>query len=340
MKKLCIAIGFGFCPILLCAQQIPKDSLSIENLEEVLITSTRVAAGSPITHSNLSAEEIKERNLGQDIPILLKYLPSVTTSSDAGAGVGYTYLRVRGSDGSRVNVTLNGIPFNDAESQGTFFVNLPDLSSSAQSIQLQRGVGTSTNGAGAFGASLAILTDGVVRRPAATFANSYGSSNTQKYTLKYNTGLLKNRFAFSGRLSSIRSDGYIDRAASDLKSYFLQAAFVGGKTLVKALAFGGREETYQAYFGIGAGALATNRTFNPAGLYTDEEGNVQFYDNEVDNYAQDHYQLLVNHRFNNHWSTNVSLNYTYGLGYFEQYREDEPFETYGFTPITVSGETI
>jgi len=322
------------------AQEKQQDSTSVETLEEVLVQSVRVKADSPITHSNLSAEEIQKRNLGQDIPILLNYLPSVVTTSDAGAGVGYTYIRVRGSDASRINVTLNGIPFNDAESQGTFFVNLPDFSSSVQSLQLQRGVGTSTNGSGAFGASLNLLTDAVSEKGYGEIANSFGSFNTRKHSVKFSTGLLNEHFEISGRLSNIASDGYVDRATSDLKSYFLQGAFKDENTLIKAITFGGREETYQAYYGIDAETLATDRTFNPAGLYTDEDGNIQFYNNEVDNYAQDHYQLLWNQRYSNKWSSNVAFNYTYGRGYFEQYKEDEDFDTYGFDPIEIGETTI
>ncbi len=334
------------------AQEKQKDSTSVETLEEVLVQSVRVKADSPITHSNLSAEEIEKRNLGQDIPILLNYLPSVVTTSDAGAGVGYTYIRVRGSDASRINVTLNGIPFNDAESQGTFFVNLPDFASSVQSLQLQRGVGTSTNGSGAFGASLNLLTDAVSENAYGEIANSFGSFNTRKHSVKFSTGLLKNHFEISGRLSNIASDGYVDRATSDLKSYFLQAAFKDKNTLIKAITFGGREETYQAYYGIDAATLENDRTFNTVGQQFDAEGNFQgFYDNEVDNYAQDHYQLLWNERFNNNWSSNVALNYTYGRGYFEQYVDDfyytnilfsgdSQFDFLGAEPIELNGETI
>ncbi|MCH2490124.1 MAG: TonB-dependent receptor [Flavobacteriales bacterium] len=340
MKRILLSILFLAATTCTLAQEKTTDSTKVEALEEVLIKSVRVDADSPITHSNLDKEELEKRNLGQDIPYMLSYLPSVVTTSDAGAGIGYTYIRVRGSDASRVNVTLNGIPFNDAESQGTFFVNLPDFTSSVQNLQLQRGVGTSTNGSGAFGASLNILTDGVSETAYGEISNSVGSYNTRKHNVKFSTGLLNNRIEIAGRLSTIQSDGYIDRASSDLKSYFLHAAYVDRNTLIKALAFGGREETYQAYFGIDAETLANDRTFNPAGMYTDEDGNVKFYDNEVDNYAQDHYQLLWNQRYNNKWSSNVSLNYTYGRGYFEQYREDEDFAIYDFDPIEIGGETI
>lgn len=341
MKKLLITTVFTSLFITVSAQEKTQDSTKIEALDEVLVQAVRVDADSPITHSNLDKEELEKRNLGQDIPYMLNYLPSVVTTSDAGAGVGYTYIRVRGSDASRVNVTLNGIPYNDSESQGTFWVNLPDFTSSVQSLQLQRGVGTSTNGSGAFGASLNLLSDAVSNEAYGEIANSFGSYNTHKHNVKFSTGLLSEHFELAGRLSTIQSDGYIDRASSDLKSYFLQAAFVNRNTLIKALVFGGREETYQSWNGLeDPEKLENDRTFNSAGMYTDEDGNTQFYDNEVDNYAQDHYQLLWNQRFNNNWSTNVSLNYTKGKGYFEQYKEDEAFETYGFHPIEIGGDTI
>ena len=316
------------------------DSLDTETLDEVLVRAVRVNKKSPVTHSNLDKEEISKRNLGQDIPILMNYMPSVVTTSDAGAGVGYTGIRVRGSDATRVNVTINGIPYNDAESQGTFWVNMPDFSSSVESLQLQRGVGTSTNGSGAFGASLNILTDAVSNEAYGETSNSFGSFNTRKHNVKFSTGKLNDRIELSGRLSKIESDGYIDRASSDLKAYYLQAAYVTDKTLLKAITFGGHEITYQSWFGIDAATLASDRTFNPAGMYTDENGNTRFYDKEEDNYKQDHYQLHWNQKFNNYWSTNVGLNYTYGRGYFEQYKEDEDFATYGFEEIVVGGETI
>lgn len=345
MKKLLISAVFTSLFFTAAAQETPQqqtqDSTQIEALDEVLVQAVRVDADSPITHSNLDKEELEKRNLGQDIPYMLNYLPSVVTTSDAGAGVGYTYIRVRGSDASRVNVTLNGIPYNDSESQGTFWVNLPDFTSSVQSLQLQRGVGTSTNGSGAFGASLNLLSDAVSEEAYGEIANSFGSYNTHKHNLKFSTGLLSDHFEIAGRLSTIQSDGYIDRASSDLKSYFLQAAFINRNTWVKALIFGGREETYQSWNGLeDPEKLENDRTFNSAGMYTDADGNIQFYDNEVDNYAQDHYQLLWNQRFNNNWSTNLALNYTRGKGYFEQYKEDQDFETYGFEPIAIGGDTI
>lgn len=340
MKKLFFIVFTGFICMNVSSQEKVIDTTQVERLEEVIVRSVRVNADSPITHSNMEKEELEKRNLGQDIPYLLSYLPSVVTTSDAGAGIGYTYIRVRGSDASRINVTLNGIPFNDAESQGTFWVNLPDFTSSVKNLQLQRGVGTSTNGSGAFGASLNILTDAVSYDPYAEVANSFGSYNTSKHTLKFSTGLLKDHIEISGRLSTINSDGYIDRARSDLKSYFLQGAFQDHNTLLKLITFGGREETYQAWYGVDSETLDSHRTFNYAGIYTDDEGNVKFYDNEVDNYAQDHYQALWNQRYNSNWSSSLAINYTYGRGYFEQFKEDEDFSFYDLDPIEIGGEII
>ncbi|MBQ0734596.1 TonB-dependent receptor [Aquimarina celericrescens] len=342
MKNVLFYLTLSALSINTWAQEKQKDSLSkkIEKLDEVLVKSVRVDADSPITHSNISKEELAERNLGQDIPILLNYLPGVVTTTDAGTGIGYTYIRVRGSDASRVNVTLNGIPFNDAESQGTFWVNLPDFASSIEDLQLQRGVGTSTNGSGAFGASLNLLTDAVSEIANAEISNSFGSFGTRRHNVKFSTGLINENIEIAGRLSNIVSDGYVDRAFADLKSYFLQGSYVDDNTLIKAITFGGHNITYQSWDGIDAQTLERDRTFNPIGQYTDEEGNTRFYDNEVDDYKQDHYQLHWNQRYDNHWSTNLGLNYTYGRGFFEQYKEDEDFADYDFTPIVIGGETI
>ncbi|WP_372975404.1 TonB-dependent receptor plug domain-containing protein, partial [Muriicola sp.] len=254
MKKGILFVFFASLAGFVNAQEQVKDTTTSREivLDEVLVSSVRVTRESPVTFSNLTKEELAPRNLGQDIPILLNFLPSVVTTSDAGAGVGYTGIRVRGSDATRVNVTINGIPYNDSESHGTFWVNLPDFASSTEDLQLQRGVGTSTNGAGAFGASLNLLTDAVSEEGYAQLSSSYGSFNTMRNNVKFSTGLLGDAFEFSGRLSRIISDGYIDRASSALDSYFLQGAFRDENTLVKALLFGGHEITYQAYFGIDA----------------------------------------------------------------------------------------
>nr|WP_072989598.1 TonB-dependent receptor [Pseudozobellia thermophila] len=329
----------------------PVDSLEGTKvvLDEVLVQAVRVNKESPVTFTNLRREEIAPRNLGQDIPVLMNYLPAVVTTSDAGAGVGYTGIRVRGSDATRVNVTINGIPYNDAESHGTFWVNMPDFASSTESLQLQRGVGTSTNGAGAFGASLNLLTDAVSEEAYGQISSSIGSFNTLRNNIKFSTGLLNDRVEISGRLSRITSDGYIDRASSKLESYFLQAAYKDDNTLLKALIFGGHEVTYQSWYGFEPAYVAAlganpnideNRTFNVSGAYFDEEGNLQFYDKEEDNYRQDHAQLLWNQQLSDTWSTNVAFHFTNGRGYFEQFREDDDFATYGFESLIVNGETL
>ena len=333
-----MACGFN---LTVMAQEVAQDSLAKEViLDEVLVTAVRATGEMPVTFTNVDQENLQPRNLGQDIPILLNYLPGVVTTSDAGAGIGYTGIRVRGSDATRVNVTINGIPYNDSESQGTFWVNLPDFASSTQNIQLQRGVGTSTNGAGAFGASLHLLTDAVSDKAYGQLASSIGSFNSMRNHVKFSTGLLGDGFELAGRLSRITSDGYIDRASSALDSYFLQGAFKDENTLVKALLFGGHEITYQSWFGIDAQTLETDRTFNPAGIFTDDNGQIQFYDNEVDNYKQDHFQMHWNQELSSAWNANLAIHYTRGRGYFEQFREDDEFATYGFQPITVNGELV
>lgn len=322
------------------SQEKPKDSIVIQKLDEVLVNSVRVSADTPVTHSNLSKEDLEKRNLGQDIPILLNYLPNVVTTTDAGAGIGYTGMRVRGTDSRGVNVTINGIPYNDAESQGTYWVDLPDFSSSVENIQLQRGVGTSTNGAGAFGASLNILTNVVQDSASAEIANSFGSFGTRKHNVKFSTGKLNDHFEFSGRLSKIKSDGYIDRASSDLDSYFLQGTYISEKTLIKALAFGGHEVTYQSWNGIDRDKLNTDRTYNSAGQYTDLNGVTQYYDKEEDNYRQDHYQFHWTQKSGANWTTTVGTNYTWGRGYYEQYKEDQDFADYNLTDVIIGGETV
>ncbi len=312
-----------------------KDTTKVNQLDEVLVSAVRVTSKTPVSFSNLDKKEIKFRNLGQDIPILMNYLPSVVTTSDAGNGVGYTGIRVRGSDATRVNVTINGIPYNDSESHGTYWVNMPDFVSSVESLQLQRGVGTSTNGAGAFGASLNMLTDSYSDKATGEISNSFGSFNTHKHTVKFSTGLINDHFELAGRLSALKSDGYIDRAKSDLKSYFLQGTYVGKTTLIKALVFGGKEKTYQSWNGTDEATLISDRTFNSAGIFTDEFGNTRYYDNETDNYQQDHFQLHWNEKVSNNWRTNLAFHYTKGKGYYENYKEDADFSDYGLQPVGV-----
>ncbi|UGS21386.1 TonB-dependent receptor [Flavobacterium cyclinae] len=323
-----LPFAFYLLPFVSFSQETQKDSLKTTELKEVVVASVRAKDKNPITYTNVSKEQIAPRNLGQDVPVLMQYLPSVVSTTDAGNGVGYTYMRVRGSDGSRINVTLNGVPFNDSESQGTFFVNLPDFASSLESVQLQRGVGTSTNGAGAFGASLNMATKSYQEKSYAEIANSFGSFNTRKHTLSFGTGL-HNNFELNGRISNIASDGFIDRASSNMFGYFFNANYVKESTLVKFMAFGGKEKTYQAWYGIeDPEKLRNDRTFNPAGMYFDENGNMQFYDNETDNYWQNHFQLHWTEKWTEKWISNTALHYTKGKGYFEQYKEDEDLTDY------------
>jgi iron complex outermembrane receptor protein len=328
---------------------------SVQLTDEVLVTATRALENSPTTFGNINKSTIQKQNFGQDIPFVLNWTPSLVTTSDAGAGVGYTGMRIRGSDATRINVTINGIPLNDSESQGVFWVNTPDLASSTQSIQVQRGVGTSSNGAGAFGASVNIQTNVLNEKPYADIVNSVGSFNTWRHTVAFGSGLINNRFAFDGRLSQVSSDGFIDRGSSDLKSYYLAGGYYGKKTLVKAIVFGGREITYQGWNGVPesrlkndqAGMLETasieewtaaqtqnllnsnNRTFN---LYT--------YPNQVDNYRQDHYQLHFSHRVNSALTANAALHYTRGGGYYEEFRIDDKYSDYGLPSVTIGSETL
>lgn len=297
--------------------------------EEFIVSATRASASTPTTFSTVDKSEIAKRNLGQDIPILLNFTPSVVSFSDAGAGVGYTGMRIRGSDQTRINATVNGIPLNDAESHGVFWVNMPDFASSVDNIQIQRGVGTSTNGAATFGASLNFQTDTRRDEAYAELDNGFGSFNTWRHTVKAGTGLLNDRFAVDARLSKITSDGYVDRAFSDLNSWFVSGGYYGEKSVIKLIAFSGKEQTYQSWYGLPESKLEDDRTYN---FYT--------YDNETDNYQQDHYQLIYTGKLGSNWKTNLALHYTYGRGYFEQFREDDKFEDYGLPPVTIGDEFI
>ena len=295
--------------------------------DEVVVNATRANKNSAMAYTNVSKDDLQKQNLGQDIPQLLNFTPSLVTTSDAGAGVGYTGIRIRGTDATRINVTINGIPLNDAESQGVYWVNMPDMASSANSIQIQRGVGTSTNGAGAFGGTVNLSTNEFRKEAYAELSNSFGSFNTWKNTIKVGSGLLKNKFTVDGRLSRISSDGYVDRASSDLKSFYLSGAYFGKKSFVRLNVFSGKEITYQAWEGVPESLLQTNRTFN---LYT--------YENQTDNYRQDHYQLLSSHILSADWTFNFNLHFTHGEGYYEQFKEADKFSKYGL-PNVINGAT-
>ena len=308
--------------------------------DEVIISSTRAPEKSAMAYSTVTAEEIEKKNFGQDLPYLLNTEPSVVSTSDAGTGIGYTGIRIRGSDATRINVTINGVPLNDAESQGVFWVDLPDFASSVENIQIQRGVGTSTNGAGAFGGSINIQTLALNENPYGNISAAYGSFNTLKNTLEFGSGIINKNFAIDGRLSKITSDGYIDRASSELKSLFLSGGYYGKKNILKFNIMSGFEETYQAWNGVPEDSLKTNRTFNSAGLYYDENGNIKYYDNEVDNYQQDHYQLIWANTITNNLNFQTTLHYTYGRGYYEQYRQDDRLSRYLLPDVIISNDTI
>lgn len=315
-------------------------NISLESIalyvKPVEISSLRAGKNAPFVNTTLTAAEIKKQNLGQDLPLLLDQQPAVVTNSDAGTGIGYTGIRVRGSDITRINVTVNGIPINDAESQGTFFVNMPDFASSTSSIQLQRGVGTSTNGAGAFGASLNLSTNEFNEKAYGEISSSYGSFNSWKNTVKVGSGLINNHFTIDARLSKISSDGYIDRATSDLRSFYTSAAYISDKTAIRLNVFSGKEKTYQAWNGVPADKLETDRTYNSAG--TAKPGTP--YDNETDNYQQDHYQLFLNQEINTHLNFNVALHLTRGRGYYEQYKAGQSFGDYGLNYPIINGDSV
>lgn len=313
--------------------QLDESLLFLEPLE---VKATRAGERSPFAKQTISKDEIMQSNLGQDIPYLLNQTPSVVVNSDAGNGIGYTGIRIRGSDASRINMTINGIPYNDAESQGIFFVNLPDISSSTSSMQIQRGVGTSSNGGGAFGATLNLSTNEFTEKPYAELNNSYGSFNTWKHTIKAGTGLINDHFTIDARLSRISTDGYIERATSDLKSFYISGAYINKKSTLRLNIFSGTEKTYQSWYGVDSATLINNRTFNPAG--TEKPGTP--YDNQTDNYQQDHYQLFFNHKLNKNWSFNTAAFLVNGAGYYEQYRDDESFADYNMTDPVIGGTTI
>jgi iron complex outermembrane receptor protein len=315
------------------SQSTDQDTTELSPVE---VRATRAGNLAPFAKTNLNNAAIEKQNLGQDLPFLLNQTPSTVVNSDAGNGVGYTGIRIRGTDAARINVTLNGIPYNDAESQGSFFVDLPDFASSLNSIQVQRGVGTSSNGAGAFGGTINLSTNELITNPYGEFNNSYGSFNTWKNTIKVGTGLMGGHFTTDIRLSNITSDGYIDRASSDLKSYYLSSAYISDKTTFRLNIFSGKEKTYQAWYGVSEADLKTNRTTNYAGM--EKPGSP--YDNETDNYKQDHYQFFYNQRFNPNLTFNTGLFYVKGKGYYEQYKGDESYADYGLPNQVKGTETI
>lgn len=345
MKKVFTTLA-GFLALnSLVAQQSQPDSLKNIQLEEVVVSATRATANTPVAFSNIKKEAIEKQNFGQDIPYIMALTPSVTTTSDAGTGIGYTGFRIRGTDITRINVTINGIPYNDSESQGSFFVDLPDFTSSLSSMQIQRGVGTSTNGGAAFGASVNMKTDNASMNPYANIGSSFGSFNTWKNTVEIGTGIMQNRFAVDGRFSTVKSDGFIDRAWVNMYSYMLSASYITNKTLLKFITFGGNEKSYQAWNGVDLDLVASEpekytRHYNELGKYTDDNGQTKFYDNQIDNYTQTHYQLLLTQVFSSSLTLNGALHYTKGEGYYEEYKTGRKYAEYLLTPPVVEGAPL
>ena len=333
MKKIITLFIVTGISISTFSQNRKSDTLLLQPIE---IKAVRANDKAPFTKTNLTKKEIEKVNLGQDLPFILNQIPSVVINSDAGNGVGYTGVRIRGTDATRINMTLNGIPYNDAESQGIYFVDLPDIVSSVNSIQVQRGVGTSSNGAGAFGATINLSTNEINDTSYVELNNSYGSFNTWKHTLKFGSGLLGKHFTVDGRLSKISSDGYVDRASTDLKSFYISTAYLSSTNSLRINIFSGKEKTYQSWYGISAADLATNRTYNAAG--TEKAG--EPYENQTDNYWQTHYQLFYNQKINNRWAFNAAAFFTRGYGYYEEYKASQKFQNYGLPDYKNGAQVI
>lgn len=338
-------VGFESQTIKVVIRENTKQNISLQPSiimsEEVIISAIRATDESPTTYTIMDKAEITERNTGRDLPYILKSTPSTVVSSDAGAGIGYTSLRIRGTDLTRINVTLNGIPVNDGESHSVYFVDLPDLASSINDIQIQRGVGTSTNGAASFGASINIKTGENNPDPYAEISSSFGSFNSLKNSVMFGSGLLNAKWNFTGRVSSIKSDGYIDRASSNLKSAYFSGSYYGKKDILKAIILLGDEKTYQSWYGVPKDSLKTNRTYNPAGEMYDKDGNfLGYYDNQTDNYTQNYYQLHYAHQFSNSFNIATAAFLTTGKGYYESYKNDKKFSGYGFSDTIIGNDTI
>ena len=329
----------GMCGSLLATAQKEVVTDSVQ-LQEVEVLATRASSSTPIAFTNVTEKQLANINLGKDIPLLLSFTPSMLFTSDAGAGVGYTSMRVRGTDATRINITMNDIPMNDAESHSIYWVNTPDLTSSLRDIQVQRGAGTSTNGSGTFGGSVNMRSQEFSPIPFSEISGSYGSFNTNKETVKFGTGLMGNHWAFDGRLSHISSDGYRDRASSSLFAYYAQVAYVNDNTQLRFISFGGKEDTYHAWDGISRSKLESDRKYNPNGEIKHDGIVTGFYSDQKDIYKQYHYQLLLDHKFNYRWRINAALHYTDGYGYYQEYKNLRTLKEYGLTPFEYNGEMV
>ena len=338
MKKTIILAATIACGSMLAtAQQQASDTL---HLKEVEVLATRASSNTPVAYTNVSKRQIEANNHGLDMPQLLQFTPGMLTTSDAGAGVGYTSMRVRGTDATRINVTINDIPVNDSESHSVFWVNTPDLASSLRDVQIQRGVGTSTNGSGAFGASVNMRLQAPAVTPYAELSGSYGSYNTNKETFRVGTGRLGEHWMADARVSHISSDGYRDRASASMISYFAQLGYYGDRTSLRFISFGGKEDTYHAWDGISRDDLKNNRTYNPNGEIKHDGVVTGFYDDQKDIYKQFNYQLIFDHRFNNNWRLNAALHYTDGYGYYQEYKNARTLTEYSLEPFELNGEKV
>lgn len=343
MKSVLVILAGMFLASTATGKELtPVDSMKISkdiSLDEVVITATKVGKSTPVAYSDVSKEELTRRNDGQGIPYLISQSPSVIMTSDAGTGIGYSGFRIRGTDANRINITVNGVPLNDSESHTVFWVNMPDFASSVENIQIQRGAGTSTNGAASFGATVAMQTQRSEMKPYAEYSVSAGSFGTVKNTVRGGTGLLYDHFVFDARYSNIQSDGFIDRATAAMSSYFASAAYYADNTLIKFQTFGNTEKTYQAWTGVPSYLLdAGNRTYNPCGAY-DDNGVTRFYDNQTDNYRQQNYHLMASQRLGDYWNMNLTLHYTHGEGYYEDYKGDTKYSKFGLPNYNAGKKT-
>lgn len=322
------------------ARAAQADSVRTVAINEITVNSSIATATTPVAYTHLSAEQLTSEYFVQDMPFLLSGTPSVVATSDAGNGTGYTYIRIRGTDATRINVTTNGVPMNDPESHSLYWVNTPDLASMMGSVQIQRGAGTSTNGAGSFGGSINMSTAGAGLKPFAEVTGVYGSFNTHRESIALGTGLIGNRWALSGRVTNVGSDGYVDRASSSMQSYFAQLAYYGRTTTVKALSFGGKQKTYMAWNGLTAEQMAENRTYNSCGEIWNDDGSLSFYPDQTDNYRQLNNQLIIEQLIGARWKLNITGHYTRGDGYYQEYKGSRTLSEYGLVPYVLNGVTV
>ncbi len=341
MKKVLLAVGITAVAVF-AAESVSAQTDTAVVLKQIEVVANRATDKTPVAFTNVSKAQFENYNDGRDIPYLLRMTPSVISTSDAGAGMGYTSMRVRGTDGSRINITANGVPINNSESHNVYWVNMPDLASSLRDMQIQRGAGTSVNGAGAFGASINMLTDAPSQDAYAEISASYGMYNTNRQTLRLGSGMLGGHWSFDARISHMGSDGYIERASSKLWSYFTQAAYQNKGTMLRFIVFGGKEETYMAWDYASKEDMAKyGRRYNPCGEYTDSEGKRAYYKDQKDNYTQHHFQIHLSQVLNDRWRMHAALHYTDDFGYYNQYKTKRTLVEYGLENfVNADGEKV